>query len=100
MGSTIVRYRVKPERVEENIALVKAVYAELAEMRPDRLHYATFQLPDGVSFMHVVVETDDAGAILGAVPAFQAFQRDIESRCDEPPAPAALTLVGSWGVLT
>jgi hypothetical protein len=98
MGSTIVRYRVKPDRVEENIALVRAVYAQLAERRPDGLHYATFQLPDGVSFMHVVFETDDAGAILGAVPAFQAFQLGIAERCDEPPAPAPVTLVGSYGV--
>ena len=100
MGSTMVRYRVKPDRVEENVALVRAVYAELAELRPEGLHYATFQLSDGVSFMHVVFETDNAGAILAEVPAFQAFQRDIEARCDEPPAPAAVTLVGSWGVAT
>ena len=98
MGSTIVRYQVKPDRVEENVALVRAVYAELAQLRPDGLHYATFQLADRVSFLHVVVETDDAGAILGTVPAFQAFQEGIVERCVEPPAPAPVTLVGSWGI--
>ena len=98
MGSTMVRYRVKPDRVEENVALVRAVYAALAELRPAGLRYATFQLPDGVSFLHLVVETGNAGAILGTVPAFVEFQREIEARCDEPPAPAAVTLVGSYGV--
>ena len=96
MGSTMVRYRVKPEHADANVALVQAVYAELAETRPEGLHYATFRLPDGVSFMHVVFETDNAGGILNASAAFQAFSNDIEARCDEAPAPTPLTLVGSY----
>ena len=31
MGDVVVRYKVKPDRVEENERLVKRVYAELAE---------------------------------------------------------------------
>jgi hypothetical protein len=98
MGSTIIRYKVKPDRVDENVGLVQAVYEELAQVRPDGLHYATFQLPDGVSFMHLVVETDQPGRILGEIAAFQAFQANIEDRCDEPPAPTAITLIGRYGV--
>src|SRR5712692_7780995 len=98
MGSSMIRYKVKPERAAENETLVKAVYEQLGREKPDRLHYATFKLPDGVSFMHVVFETDQPGRILGEVAAFQAFQADIESRCDEPPAVMEITLVGSYGV--
>jgi hypothetical protein len=98
MGSTMVRYKVKSDRVVENVALVEAVYAQLAAERPEGLHYATFRLPDGVSFMHVVVETDQPGRILGAMSAFQAFSADIESRCDEPPVAMELTLVGSYEI--
>ena len=98
MGSSIVRYKVKAGRAEENVALVQAVYAELAAKRPEGLHYATFRLPDGLSFMHLVVETDQPGRILGQIDAFKAFQADIEGRCDEPPAVAEITLVGSYGV--
>jgi hypothetical protein len=94
----MVRYKVKPELVEDNVALVQAVYAELAAKRPEGLHYATFRLPDGVSFMHLVVETDQPGAILGKISAFRAFQADIGARCDEPPAVSEVTLVGSYGV--
>jgi hypothetical protein len=94
----MVRYKVRPHRADENVALVQAVYAELATKRPDGLHYATFRLPDGVSFMHVVIETDEPGRILGQIDAFKAFSADIESRCEEPPLATAITLIGSYGV--
>ena len=54
MGSSMVRYKVKAGRAEENAALVEAVYEQLGRERPAGLHYATFRLPDGVSFMHIV----------------------------------------------
>ena len=98
MGSSMVRYKVKPERAEENVALIQAVYSQLNDERPEGLHYATFCLPDGVSFMHVVIETDQAGQILGQFSAFKAFSADVESRCDEPPVATELTLVGSFAV--
>ena len=98
MGSSMIRYKVRPDRAAENESLVKAVYEQLGRERPDGLHYATFKLPDGVSFMHVVFETDQAGRILNEVAAFKAFVGEIESRCEEPPVVNELTLVGSYGV--
>jgi hypothetical protein len=93
----MIRYKVQPGRADENEALVKAVYEQLNREKPDGgLHYATFRLPDGVSFMHVVFETDQPGRILGEVAAFRAFTADIESRCEEPPVVTELTLVGSY----
>jgi hypothetical protein len=57
----VVRYRVKPDRAEENQALVEAVFAELAETRPDGLRYGTILLDDGVTFVHVAqIEGDNA----------------------------------------
>jgi hypothetical protein len=98
MGSSMVRYKVRPDRADENETLVKAVYEQLAQERPDGLHYATFKLPDGVSFMHVVFESDQPGRILGEVAAFKAFAADIESRCEEPPVATELTVVGSYSM--
>ncbi|MEA2608460.1 MAG: hypothetical protein QOJ75_703 [Chloroflexota bacterium] len=98
MGSSMIRYKVRPDRADENEALVKAVYDQLAQERPEGLHYATFKLPDGVSFMHVVFESDQPGRILNEVAAFKAFVADIASRCDEPPVATELTLVGSYAV--
>jgi hypothetical protein len=39
----MVRHKAKPERVAESEALVRVVYAELARVNPDGLHYATFR---------------------------------------------------------
>ena len=98
MGSSMIRYKVKPGRAEENESLVRAVYEQLGREKPEGLHYATFKLPDGVSFMHVVFETDQAGRILNEVATFKAFTADIEGRCEEPPVATEITLVGSYGI--
>jgi hypothetical protein len=96
MGSSMVRYKVQAGRAEENEARVRAVYEQLGRESPDGLHYATFRLPDGVSFMHLVFESDQPGRILNEVDAFKAFVTTIEDRCDEPPVATELTLIGSY----
>ena len=98
MGSSMIRYKVRPGRADENVALVEAVYAQLAAERPEGIHYATFRLPDGVSFMHIVIDSDQPGRILGELAAFKAFVGEIDSRCEEPPIATELTLVGSYAV--
>ena len=60
MRRVVVRYRVRPDRVEENERLVRAVYEELAAVQPEGLRYATVKLDDGVTFVHVAVhETEN-----------------------------------------
>ena len=96
MGSSMVRYKVRPDRADENVALVQAVYEQLGREQPDGLHCATFRLPDGVSFVHIVVETDEPGRILNEVSAFRAFTDDIASRCDEPPVAMDVDELGAY----
>jgi hypothetical protein len=98
MGSSMVRYKVRPELAEENETLVRAVYAQLQIEQPEGLHYATFKLPDGVSFMHIVIDTDQPGRILNEVAAFKAFAADVEGRCEEPPVVTEISVVGSYRV--
>jgi hypothetical protein len=95
MRQVMVRYKVKPERVAENEALVREVYEELARVKPDGLHYATFRLEDGVSFAHLAV-TADASNPLPELEAFRRFQEGIVDRCDEPPIVTRLSEVGSF----
>jgi len=95
MKRVMVRYRVKPDRVEENVTKVRAVYDELAQTKPVGLRYATFRLPDGVSFIHFA-EVDGDTNPLQQVAAFKAFSANIAERCDEPPAPFDLTEVASY----
>ncbi len=95
MSKVLVRYKVKPEKADENVSLVKAVYAELAEKKPEGLRYATFVAEDGVTFFHLASIEGDSNP-LAATEAFAAFQKDLKERCDEPPAPVKLSDVASF----
>ena len=97
MRRVMVRYRVKPDRVDENEELVRAVYEELSRRRPEGLRYATFKLEDGVSFVHLA-ETDAGNNPLSEVAAFREFQREIADRCDQPPVVMKLDRVGSFRI--
>jgi hypothetical protein len=97
MRQVMVRYRVKPERAAENEALVRDVYAELARTEPAGLRYATFELGDGVSFVHLAsVATEDGSNPLAQVEAFKRFQENVGERCDEAPVLTELREIGSF----
>jgi hypothetical protein len=91
MSATIVRYRVHPGREEENVALVRAVYAELEAAGPPGFRYATFLEDDGRSFVHVALTEDGAQPPLSGLAAFARFTAGIEERCQEPPRATRLT---------
>src|SRR5579863_7758906 len=91
----VIRYTTRPESADENERLIRDVFAELAEQRPQGLHYAAFRLDDGVSFVHVAV-IDGATNPLSASAAFGKFQAGIQDRCVEGPAAADAAIVGSY----
>lgn len=98
MRQVMVRYKVKPEQAAHNEDLVRRVYEELRQTTPAGIHYATFVLEDGVSFVHVASnEAEDGRNPLMEVAAFRDFQQDINDRCDETPTPVNLREVGSYG---
>ena len=93
----IVRYKVKPDRVEENEALVRAVYEELHATEPGEMRYGTFKLDDGVSFVHIHSNNDPSGHNpLNDLASFKAFQAGIAERCDEPPVVSELDEIGTF----
>ena len=95
MRQVMVRYKVKPDRVEENEQLVRAVYDELAGHGPEGLRYATFRLEDGVSFVHIASVEGERNA-LAESEAFARFQADVRDRCEEQPVVTELHEVGSY----
>src|SRR5215211_2079375 len=91
MRQVMVRYKVKPERAAEN--------EELQRVEPAGLRYATFQLDDGVSFVHLAsVETEDGRSPLSELKAFQEFQEHVRERCEEVPVATELRQIGSFRV--
>jgi hypothetical protein len=95
----MVRYRVKPERASENVELVRAIYAELHETRPEGLRYATFKLDDGVSFVHLAEHDEDGPNQLARLASFKHFQEGISERCDEPPVVSEIGTIGAYRLL-
>ena len=95
MRRLMVRYTVKPGLAEANEELIRAVYAELHERRPDGFRYATFRLDDGLGFVHIA-EVDGEHNPLAELPAFKAFVAGIGDRCDQPPVTSGLSEVGSF----
>jgi len=95
MRQVMIRYKVKPDRVQENETLVRAVYEELHRADPAGISYATFQLDDGVSFVHLA-QTEDGQNPLARLEAFARFQEDIGDRCEERPVLSEVREIGSF----
>jgi hypothetical protein len=93
--AVVVRYQVRPDAVEENVRLVRAVYDELAEKRPAGLRYSTAQI-DGTTFVHMAVLDADENP-LDDIAAFKAFTAAIGERCEAGPQVSGGTLIGSYG---
>jgi hypothetical protein len=92
----LIRYKVKPDQAVKNADLVRAVFQELAAAKPAGIRYATFQLDDGVSFVHLFSQDTEENP-LQSLPAFAKFQEGIAERCDEAPVVTALANeVGSY----
>jgi hypothetical protein len=91
----MIRYTTRPESADENERLVRQVFAELADRSPAGLHYATFRLDDGVSFVHIA-SVEDHSNPLAEVEAFARFQADVRDRCEEQPVVTELHEVGSY----
>lgn len=93
----MIRYKVKPERVDENVQLVQAVYDQLQELQPDGLRWATFQLPDNVSFVDLVIGPDLPHPLPG-LETFQRYRARLDDRCDEMPVMTELAEIGSFRI--
>jgi hypothetical protein len=97
MKHTMVTYTVKPGREQENAALVRAVFEELAETRPTGFRYAVFQLPGTRQFVHLYTDEGGTSGGLQQLSAFQAFAADAQDRHEQPAAFTQPELIGDYG---
>ena len=96
MNYTMVTYTVKRGREEENAALVRAVFEELAQTRPAGFRYAVFQLPDSRQFVHLYTDEGAPSGALQQLPSFQAFVAGAEDRHEQAANFAAPQLIGDY----
>jgi len=96
MKTVMVRYKTKPEHARANEKLVRAVFTALEKKDPGGIRYASYRLPDGVTFVHLAL-LDGAKNPLGSLPEFEAFSSTVAERCDEPPVVHEIEPIGSYG---
>lgn len=96
MSHTMVTYTVKPGQEQQNAALVRAVFDELAQTRPAGFRYAVFQLPDTRQFVHLYTNDGAAAGALQQLPAFQAFVAAAQDRHEQPAIFTEPQLIGDY----
>ena len=95
MPHTIVSYTVKPGREEENAALVRAVFEELADTRPAGLRYAVFYLSDSREFVHLYIDEGSTSGVQG-LDSFKEFVAGAEDRHEQPATSTQPELIGDY----
>ena len=97
MKTIMVRYKTSSqENADKNAALVRAVFEELHAAAPGGIRYTSYRAEDSISFVHIATHEGPTEA-LTSLAAFKEFQREIKSRCAEPPVVTELSPVGSYG---
>jgi hypothetical protein len=96
MSHTIVSYTVKPGHQQENDALVRGVFEELATARPAGFRYAVFQAADSREFVHLYTDEGAAPGALQQLSAFQAFVTDAGDRQEHPATFKEFELIGAY----
>jgi hypothetical protein len=98
---TMVRYAIKPDRVEENESLCRAVFDELRANSPEGVFYSCYKEADGAAFVHLFVNLreDDAEAVTGLA-SFATYQAKLRDRWVAPPEATRLSLelLDSYGL--
>lgn len=92
----MVRYTVKPDRAAQNEELVRALFAELDQVKPAGLRYAAFRLDDGLTFIHLISSDKDEHGPLPHLETLRAFHAGLRGRCDEAPVRTQLSEIGSF----
>jgi hypothetical protein len=99
MKRTVVRYRTKPEKAEENTRLIEKVFQELQAKSPHGVRYLALRLNDGTFVHFSAVESEDGVNPIPRLEAFRSFQSGIEERCIEVPQASKATIVGNYLML-
>src|ERR1700683_1976108 len=95
MSKRLVRYRVKPEKIEENQRLIEGVFRELHAKSPADVRYLVIKLGDG-TFFHLF---EDGSKTIPTLDAFAAFRDGGEQRRPDDPHPLQANRVRNYRTL-
>jgi quinol monooxygenase YgiN len=100
MSHTMVTYTVKPGHEQENAALLRAVFEELAHTRPAGFRYAVFQQQEARHFVHLYTNEGAEAGVLQQLPAFQAFIAAAKNLHEQPATFTEPELLGDYRTFT
>jgi hypothetical protein len=96
MKAVAVRYKAKPERAEENAALIDKVFQELKAKGLRDVRYLALRLADD-SFIHFsIAENAEGVSPIPKLDAFRTFRAGVEERALEPPQQSDVRIVGHY----
>jgi heme-degrading monooxygenase HmoA len=93
----VIQYKLKADRVTENEQLIKALFRQIHERKPEGVRYAVYKLADGLGFMHIIFyETEEAHQAFTSLSAFRDFQAQARDRFEESPVVSEAEEIGSY----
>jgi hypothetical protein len=100
MKRQIVIYKTKPDQNTENERLLKAVFAELHAKQPEGVRYVAAKLADDTYVHFVFTDVAEGEPFpLSKLDAFRAYQAEVRSRLQAPPATGEATIIGDYRML-
>ena len=98
MSVRMIRAKIRDDKTADVEKAVKEVFAALEVAQPQGVHYASWKLADGVTYVILLGLDNDDDNALAAIPAFRDFQAGLGTWIAGPPAIEELTQIGAYGV--
>jgi hypothetical protein len=92
--TVLVRYKVTPEHASANEAAIHTVFDELRSRHPEGFRYTSYRTEDA-TFVHIATVEAAKNPLL-ELPAFQAFQKQLEGHFIERPVTLEIKAVDSY----
>jgi hypothetical protein len=99
MKRTVVRYKTRPEKADENAGLIAKVFEELQAKSPDNVRYLALRLADGTFIHFSMSDTADNVSPITKLDAFRTFRGGVEGRAVEAPQQSEATIIGNYRML-
>ena len=98
MSVTMIRAKVKAERVADVEAAATTMFSAIEQAQPEGVSYASCRLADSATFVILLQLEEGIENPLAAVPEFREFQANLKDWIAEPPTTEQLTVVGSYNL--
>jgi hypothetical protein len=96
MGLMMVRAKIKVDSIDEIEAAGRKLFSAIDREQLQGIRYASFRLPDGVTYLNFLQLEDGIQNPLPALPEGKEFGEKLKSWMAEPVCSQSLTIIGSY----